>query len=80
MLGISQWLSIFKAKNLTLNGELLVTCLHAPGKVVNKVLGRGHGKMRKWVKTMYLTESTYHREAFPPQREVKTTKSPASKI
>jgi hypothetical protein len=32
-----------------------------------------HHRMRKQVKTMYLPESTYHREIFPPQREVDTT-------
>jgi hypothetical protein len=36
-------------------------------KVTNKVLGRSHDKIRKWVKTKYMPESTHHREAILPQ-------------
>jgi hypothetical protein len=44
-----------------------------------KVGGVNHNRMRKWVKTMYVPESTCHRETFPPQMETDTTKA-ASKI
>jgi hypothetical protein len=27
-----------------------------------------HDRMRKWIKTVYVPQSTYHREAFLPQR------------
>jgi hypothetical protein len=35
----------------------------------------GRGKMRKWLKTMCMPESTYHRETFPQQSEVDATKA-----
>jgi hypothetical protein len=38
-------------------------------KVTNKVLGRGHDKIRKWVKTMYCQKARSHRENFSPQRQ-----------
>jgi hypothetical protein len=31
--------------------------------------------MRKWIKAMYMPESTYFRETFPLQRERDTTKT-----
>jgi hypothetical protein len=33
-----------------------------------KLGGVNHHQMRKWLKTAYVPESTYHRETFPPQR------------
>jgi hypothetical protein len=35
--------------------------------------GVNHSRIRKWVKTMYVLESIYHRETFLPQGEVDTT-------
>jgi ferredoxin-NADP reductase len=32
-------------------------------------------ELRKWVKTVYVPECTYHRETFPPQEEADTTSS-----
>jgi hypothetical protein len=48
------------------------------GQLIRELkLGRvNHNRMRKWVKTVYVPESTYHRETFPPQREMDTTSSP----
>jgi hypothetical protein len=45
------------------------------GPTVQLKLGRiNHDRMKKWVKTMYVPESTYHRDTFPPQNEADTTK------
>jgi hypothetical protein len=48
------------------------------GQLIRELkLGRvNHDRMRKCVKTVYVPESTYHRETFPPQRKVDTTESP----
>jgi hypothetical protein len=40
-----------------------------------KLGGANHDRMRKWVKTVHVSESTNHRETFPPQKEVDTTSS-----
>jgi hypothetical protein len=44
------------------------------GGPTDKEIQIGRGKMRKWIKTMYVPESTDGREAFLPQREADTTK------
>jgi hypothetical protein len=33
-----------------------------------KLEGVNHKRMRKWVKNVYVSESTYHKETFLPQR------------
>lgn len=39
-----------------------------------------HNGMKKWLKTMDMSESTYPRKTFPPQRdrEVESTKKPTA--
>jgi hypothetical protein len=34
----------------------------------HKLEGIDHHRVKKWVKAVYMPESTYHRETFPPQR------------
>jgi hypothetical protein len=45
-----------------------------------KLGGANHDRIKKWVKTLFLPESTCHRETFPPQREADTTESPLLKF
>jgi hypothetical protein len=39
------------------------------------IMGLNHSRMRKCIKTVYVLESTYHRETFPTKRKVDTTLS-----
>jgi hypothetical protein len=51
----------------------LTPCLLADqGLLIRELtLGRvNHDRMRKWVRTMYVPESTCHRETFLPQRKI----------
>jgi hypothetical protein len=45
------------------------------GGPTDKEIQNGKGKMRIWVKAMYMTESTYHKETFLPQWQTDTIKA-----
>jgi hypothetical protein len=65
LLEIKSVVAHFKARHLTLAAWLYISL-----RMIKelKLGGANHDRMRKWVKTVYVPESTYHRETFPPQR------------